>query len=58
MRYRALVQFLNDPMYPDYMHKSLFGRIQIEKPELFEELMKQAEILEQLQKEQQQEQTP
>ena len=58
MRYQALVQFLNDPMYPDYMHKSLFGRIQIEKPELFEELMKQAEILEQLQKEQQKEQAP
>lgn len=40
LRYQALVGFLNDPMYPDYMRISLMGRIQVERPDLYERLQK------------------
>jgi hypothetical protein len=57
-KYQAFVAFLNDPMYPEYMKRSLIGRLQIEQPEKFEELRKQEiQFIEQLQK-QRQEQTP
>jgi len=40
-RYQAFVAFLNDPMYPEQMRLSLIGRIQVERPDLFEKLKKQ-----------------
>jgi tRNA uridine 5-carbamoylmethylation protein Kti12 len=53
-RYQAFVAFLNDPMYPEHMRTALIGRIQVERPELLEELRKQhIQFLEQLEKQQQ-----
>ncbi len=45
MRYFALMDFLNDGQYPPTMRQSLMGRIKIEKPELFEQLLRQQEKL-------------
>ncbi len=45
MRYIALMDFLNDKQYPAALRKSLFNRIEIERPELFKKLEKQREIL-------------
>ncbi|MCP4262083.1 MAG: hypothetical protein GY774_31975 [Planctomycetes bacterium] len=46
-RYFALIDFLNDQLYPPYLKQTLLGRIRIEKPELFRrleaELNKQSE---------------
>ncbi|MCE5186173.1 MAG: hypothetical protein LLF76_08630 [Planctomycetaceae bacterium] len=39
-RYQAFLAFINDPGYPEYMRMSLIGRIQIERPDLFEKLKK------------------
>ncbi len=47
LRYLGLVSFVNDRYYPEYLRNSLFGRIELEKPELLEKLKKQAEIFEQ-----------
>jgi hypothetical protein len=56
-RYQAFLAFLNDPMYPDYMKESLLGRLQVERPDLFEELKKQeVQFFEQMKKLQQQQQ--
>ena len=56
-KYQAFLAFLNDPMYPDYMKDSLMGRIQVEKPDLFELLKEQEiEFIEQMQKHQQEQQ--
>ncbi|MFZ9023680.1 MAG: hypothetical protein ACO3BO_02925, partial [Anaerohalosphaeraceae bacterium] len=50
-RYQAFAGFLNDPMYPEEMRSSLIGRIQVERPDLFEKLRKQEiEFIEQIQK--------
>ncbi|MHC5118827.1 MAG: hypothetical protein ACYSOH_02260 [Planctomycetota bacterium] len=50
-RYQAFVAYLNDPMYPEQMRRSLMGRIQVERPDLFEKLLKQENWLrEQIQK--------
>ena len=60
-RYQAFLAFLNDPMYPDYMKNSLIGRIQVERPDLFESLREQEiEFIEQMEKQEQlqQQQTP
>jgi len=52
-RYQAFVAFLNDPMYPEQMRSSLIGRIQVERPDLFEKLRKQEiQVIEQMQKQQ------
>jgi len=50
-KYLAFSAFVNDPMYPEYMRISLIGRIQVERPDLFE-LLKKKEIqfLEELEK--------
>jgi hypothetical protein len=57
-RYQAFLAFLNDPMYPDYMKESLLGRLQIERPDLFEELKKQEiEFFERMKKLQQQQES-
>ncbi|MHC5156898.1 MAG: hypothetical protein ACYSOZ_02200 [Planctomycetota bacterium] len=53
-RYQAFAAYLNDPMYPEQMRRSLMGRIQVERPDLFEKLLKQENWLrEQIQKQQQ-----
>jgi hypothetical protein len=43
LRYLALFDFLNDQQYPRNFRRSLLGRIKIEKPDLFEQLMQQEE---------------
>lgn len=53
-RYQAFALFLNDPAYPEYMRSSLIGRIQVERPDLFEKLRKQEiQFIEQMEKQQQ-----
>ncbi len=55
LRYAAFVGFLEDPMYPETMRINLIGRIQIERPDLFERLQQQEiQIFEELQRQQQQ----
>jgi hypothetical protein len=39
-RYQAFIGFLQDPAYEEYMRASLLGRIQVERPDLFEKLKK------------------
>ncbi len=41
----ALLDFLNDQLYPRDLRQSLLGRIRIEKPELFKQLEAEAEKL-------------
>ncbi|MHC4523997.1 MAG: hypothetical protein ACYTEU_01425 [Planctomycetota bacterium] len=56
-RYQAFSAFLNDPMYPEQMRMGLIGRIQVERPDLFEKLQKQEiQFIEQIKKQQQQQQ--
>lgn len=38
LRYFALLDFLNDQLYPPYLRQTLLSRIRIEKPELFRQL--------------------
>ena len=45
LRYSAFMEFMNDRSYPEELRQSLMGRIKIEKPELFEKLRKQENIL-------------
>ena len=53
-RYQAFYAFMNDPMYPEQMQMALLGRIQVERPDLFEKLSKQeAWLREQIQQQQQ-----
>ncbi len=44
-KYHAFVEFLSDPLFPEYLRKSLLGRIEVERPELLELLMKQGSII-------------
>jgi hypothetical protein len=54
LRYMAFMDFLNDPEYPQEMRMSLLGRIQVERPDLFEKLKKQEQqYFQELQKQQQ-----
>jgi hypothetical protein len=51
LRYTAFMDFLNDPEYPEELRMSLLGRIQVERPDLFEKLKKQEQqFFEQLRK--------
>ena len=45
LRYLALRDFLNDWQYPPNLKNNLLGRIKVERPELYEKLKKQQEIL-------------
>ncbi len=45
LRHLALRDFLNDWQYPPNLKNSLLGRIKVERPELYEELKQQQEIL-------------
>lgn len=53
MRYWAFVLFLNDGMYPEHMRRSALARLEIEQPETYELIIKQGEILREMQKQQQ-----
>lgn len=44
MKYIGVMGFLNDQRYPDYVRKNLIERIQIERPQLYEQLSKQNEF--------------
>ena len=44
-RYFALIDFLSDEQYPATMRRNLMGRINVERPELAEQLQKQHEKL-------------
>ena len=54
LRYLALKDFLIDRQYPPNLSKNLLGRIKVEKPDLFEKLIRQQEILLKQQKQQEQ----
>jgi hypothetical protein len=43
LRYFALVGFIDDRQYPFNLRQNLLGRIKLERPDLFEKLIKQAE---------------
>lgn len=45
LRYFALLDFLNDQLYPPYLRQTLLSRIRIEKPELFRQLEAEREKL-------------
>ncbi len=45
LRYLALDGFLRDVMYPPRLRQSLLGRIKIERPDLFEQLDAQRQLL-------------
>jgi hypothetical protein len=54
LRYMAFMDFLNDNEYPRELRMSLLGRIQVERPDLFEKLQKQEQqFFEELRKQQQ-----
>jgi hypothetical protein len=48
LRYLALIDFLSDQQYPPNLRRNLHGRIKIERPDLFEQLMQQEEMLRKL----------
>ncbi|MFA5291761.1 MAG: hypothetical protein WC496_01855 [Phycisphaerae bacterium] len=51
LRYIGLSGFLNDARYPEDLKQNLLGRIQIERPELYEKLKQQQEsIMQEMQK--------
>jgi hypothetical protein len=54
LQYLALIDFLMDEQYPAVMRNNLFNRIEIEKPELFEKIIKERDRM--LQEQQQSEQ--
>jgi hypothetical protein len=45
LRYLALRDFLEDWQYPPNLRRNLFGRIKIERPELYEKLKQQEQKL-------------
>ena len=57
LRYLALLGFINDEYYPEYLRQSLMGRIKIERPDLFDKLAQQEgaimQMMEEMQKQQQ-----
>lgn len=53
LRYFALSRFLNSGAYPPYIRQGLLNRIQIEKPELYEQLEKTETQIRQMQEQQQ-----
>ena len=45
LKYLAFREFVFNTSYPEYMRQRLFGRMEIERPDVFEEFKKQFEIL-------------
>jgi len=59
LRYTSFMDFLYDPMYPEELRLNLLGRLQVERPDLFEKLQKQDQAyFEKLRKEQESQQAP
>jgi tetratricopeptide (TPR) repeat protein len=57
LRYTAFMDFLNDPLYPEEMRLGMLGRMQVERPDLFEKIQKQEQLFfEELRKEQESQQ--
>lgn len=55
LMYHAFIGFMNDMAYPQEMRARLLGRIKVEKPELFEQLMQQeTQFMDELRKSQSQ----
>lgn len=54
LRYVAIGEFLNSGAYPAYIRQGLLDRIQIEKPELYEQLEQTETMLQQMQEQQEQ----
>ncbi len=48
MRYMALLGFLEDYFYPNHLKRRLENRIKVERPDLFDKLMKQKEVFRRL----------
>ena len=48
MRYMALRTFMEDPFYPDHLKMRLMGRIKVERPDLFDKLVKEEEAFQKL----------
>ncbi len=48
MRYMALRTFMEDPFYPDHLKRRLENRIKVERPDLFDKLMKQKTVFRKL----------
>ncbi len=46
LKYFAIVDFFNDYQYPDILKENLLRRIEIEKPDLYQEILKQRKIAE------------
>ncbi len=46
LKYFAIVDFFNDYQYPDILKENLLRRIEIERPELYQEILKQRKIAE------------
>ena len=44
MKYIGITGFLNDQQYPDYVRQNLLERIQVQRPQLYEQLNKQHEL--------------
>ena len=44
LRFLAFNDFMIDPFYPEYLRAGLLGRIEVERPDLFEKLRKQREL--------------
>ncbi len=45
IRYVAFIDFLNDPRYPEELRLALLGRIQAERPDVFEKIQQQESLL-------------
>jgi hypothetical protein len=48
MRYMALRTFMEDPFYPDHLKMRLMGRIKVERPDLFDKLLKEEKAFQKL----------
>ena len=54
LRYGAFIMFLDDPIYPKTLRENLLSRIRVERPDLYEKLLKQeARIIEEVNRQQQ-----
>ncbi|MHC4476135.1 MAG: hypothetical protein ACYTEL_10845 [Planctomycetota bacterium] len=53
LRYLSLLDFLNDRQFRQSLRRTLLNRIEIERPQLYKELMQQRELIEQTQTQQQ-----
>jgi len=45
MRYMGLSGFMSDSRYPEDLRQNLIDRIRIERPELYEQMKRQQEVI-------------